>query len=61
MTAGTGVMRFRGSTHQGIIMAVGTAGRTHRDARMAWIRCMGHLPGASMTGCTVGRCRIADG
>ena len=40
MTAGTGVMRFRGCTYQGIIMAASTAGCTNRDAGMTGIRCM---------------------
>jgi len=61
MTAGTRVMRFRGCTYKRIIMAVSTTRCTHRDAGMAGIRCMGRLPGARMTGGTVGRGRVADG
>ena len=61
MTAGTRVVRFRGCAYKCIIMAVSTAGCTNRDARMAGIRCMGRLPGASMTGGTVRRGRVANG
>ena len=46
---------------RGITVTVSTAGRTNRDTCMAGIGRMGRLPGASMTGDTVSRCRIADG
>jgi len=59
MTADTRVMRFRGCTYKRIIMAASTARCTNRDARMARIICMGRLPGAGMTGGTIGRIRIA--
>ena len=59
MTAGTSVMRFRGCTYKRIIMAASTTRCTNRDAGMAWIGRMGRLPGAHMTGSTIGRGRIA--
>ena len=59
MTTCTSVMRFRGCAYKRIIMAASTTGCTHRDAGMAGIRCMGRLPGARMTGSTIGRGRVA--
>jgi len=44
---------------RGIIVAVSTPRCSHRDAGMAGIRCMGRLPGAHMTGGTIGRGRMA--
>ena len=61
MTTGTRVMRFRGCAYKRIIMAASTAGRTNRDASMARIGRMGRLPGARMTGGTIGRGQVADG
>ena len=61
MTADTSIMGFWGCTYKRIIMAVSTAGCTYRNAGMAGIRCMARLPGARMTGGTVGRARVADG
>jgi len=61
MAAGTRVMGIRGCAYKRIIMAASTAGCTYRDAGMAGIRCMGRLPGAHMTGGTIGRARVANG
>ena len=61
MTAGTRIMRFRGSTYKRIIMAASTAGCTYRNAGMAGIRCMHSIPRTRMTGGTVGRARITYG
>jgi len=61
MTTCTRIMRFRGCTYKRIIMAASTAGCTNRDAGMARIVCMARLPGARMTGGTVGRARVANG
>ena len=61
MAAGTGIMGIRSCAYKRIIMTVSTAGCTNRDARMARIRCMGRLPGARMTGGTIGRGRVANG
>ena len=61
MTAGTSVVRFWGCAYKRVIMAASTAGCTNRDAGMAGISCMARLPGARMTGGTVGRARVADG
>ena len=47
---------------RGITVTVSTARCTYyRDACMARIRCMGSLPGARMTGSTIGRGRVANG
>ena len=60
MTAGTRIMRFRGCAYKRIIMAINATRCTYRDAGMAGIRCMGRLPGARMTGGTIGRARVAN-
>ena len=47
---------------RGITVTVSTARCTYyRDACMARIRCMGSLPGARMTGSTIGRGWVANG
>ena len=63
MTAGTRVMvrSIARINKRCITVAVRTACCTYRDARMAGITRMGRLPGACMTGGTVGRARVAHG
>jgi len=53
MTARTRVVRFRGRADKRIIMAVRTARRTYRDARMAGVSRMQRFPATGMTRRTV--------